>query len=108
VSLQDFANRHHKRLLYVVMPVNVGLLGEFDPALGADVVGQAAALTAELESHGATVRNLVRSVEVGSFADRWCACGHMQAPGRLTVAHAIAETLGGPVTRSPTLAASSH
>ena len=88
------ARQNRKRLIVVFMPLPLEDIGQMDPALLAEIRACAEAVVASLASGQVELLDLIQAVPSRNFADRWCACGHLQAAGRLTVAQQIRDRLG--------------
>jgi len=92
-SLGKEATRLGKSMWFVVLPIDYQLLEKLDGPSATLLRGRATALVAALGADGLNVIDLSASVPNGDFADRWCACGHLLAPGRADVAGRIAQSL---------------
>lgn len=92
-SLGKEAIRLRKSLRFVILPIDYELLEKLDDPSATLLRARVAELTAALGADGLEVIDLSASVPNGAFADRWCACGHLLAPGRAEVARRIAQHL---------------
>jgi hypothetical protein len=93
--LAEQAARTGQRLYMVIEPVD---LQRVQSLLGADSAARVRQLAAELasglQSLGVSVVDLSDAVPNEGFADRFCACGHMQLNGRERFIHALSATTG--------------
>ncbi len=91
---RESLSSRHIRVAFVLMPVNFDDLRELDGELAVVTVRQQIKeMRAALTRMGETVLDLSEKVGAAGFADRWCACGHMNEAGRAASAHYIAEML---------------
>ena len=79
--------------LLVIMPIDLELVTRLDAGLATAIRRQRDGMLATLRARGVDVIDLSEQVPDSGFADRWCACGHLQAPGRQVVADRIAGEL---------------
>jgi len=91
LALDARARRRRKPLLLVMMPLDAG---DMPPPLAARAQARADAVVRWARARRLPLLNLTRQLPAAAFADRWCACGHLQAAGRAQVAAAIAATIG--------------
>ncbi len=99
-SLQRIASKAGKRLWIVLMPIDYEQLGRMQPDVTGLVRQRADEVIAALRGQGLAVIDLSGLVENSDFADRWCACGHLQLAGRKTVAAALGDRLLGAPSQS--------
>jgi hypothetical protein len=92
-SLGEEARRRDRSLLLVLMPIDSDLIARLDVAGAAALHDTVAHAVDALASRGLHVLDLSASVANAHFADRWCACGHLQDSGRLEVARRIGQAL---------------
>lgn len=88
-SLNALAAPQRSRLSFTMLPVDYELMARFDPDLAAAARSRTAALLARLRAQGIDVLDLSAAAPNEAFADRWCACGHLNAAGRLRVAQGL-------------------
>lgn len=69
-----------------LLPINVSLIEQFDPAMLATVRARIDRLTKTLSGYDIALNDLSGIAPLDQFADRWCACGHLLQDGRRTVA----------------------
>jgi hypothetical protein len=77
----------------VLLPIDYDLISELSPADAARIRRNVAKLISDLGSRGVNIMNATDVVPNDEFADRWCACGHMQYSGRLKTAEVIAKAI---------------
>lgn len=93
IQLHEESARRGKRLLVVLMPVDLEDVAGRNPALAQLIAQRSAALADRLRGAGVDPLDLTRSAPAGQFTDRWCACGHLNQHGRLALARAVAGAL---------------
>jgi hypothetical protein len=77
----------------VLLPIDYDLVARMNSGDADRVRRNVAELISDLKRRGV---NIVDATDIASndeFADRWCACGHMQYSGRLKTAQAIAKAI---------------
>jgi len=87
------ARAHGKQFFLVVMPVDMELVKQLDPAWVNAIQALRDRLVARLGTQGVSVLDLSEQVPDAGFADRWCACGHLQSLGRERTADRLADEL---------------
>lgn len=91
----SFARARKVDVQVVILPVDYDLMRTLDPKSALEAMNNVTSIRSGLARFGISMVDLSRAATGGDFIDRWCACGHMQYSGRVKVAHAIAEALGG-------------
>lgn len=87
------ARLRNKQFFMVIQPVDFELIGRLDPTWPELLKQRIAQLVAKLQSSGVEVIDISDAVPDAAFADRWCACGHLQSAGRVIMAGRIADEL---------------
>ncbi len=93
-AVSEFAHaaaRQGRAVKVVLLPVDLELIASLSPGAATRTRRGIEKLVAALRSQGVDVLDLSPSLPNIAFADRWCACGHMQQDGRIRVAGAIAQ-----------------
>jgi hypothetical protein len=93
VALADAVRASGKRLLLVLLPIDVDLLGQFNPDWPKIVDRRAETVRRALTAVGLPLLDLSDTLPKDDFVDRWCGCVHLSQRGRLSVAAAIAAEL---------------
>ena len=88
--LSRLALTRRKTLIVVLMPFAGADLALIDADLSRTLATRSSEIVTRLGEDHVPVLDLFDAVPPSGFADRWCACGHLQASGRLTVARAVA------------------
>lgn len=83
------AGRDGKQVVVVLMPIDYQLMGTLDPAMVGAIESRVHSAVADIARLGVRVVDLSQLLPNQSFADRWCACGHLLQSGRETVTKAI-------------------
>jgi hypothetical protein len=81
-SLAQQAASYHKRLYIVLMPMDYERMDALSSNMGQTALAHASTIVATLRSSGVDVINLSGLLHNEAFADRYCACGHLQESGR--------------------------
>ena len=89
-ALDRELGRTGRRLHVVLLPNNLDLLGQFDPAWPGAVRNGAAHLVSELERRRVHVVDLSAGFAGDEFSTQWCGCIHLNQAGRLHLAQAVA------------------
>lgn len=91
--LDAHARARGKRLMVVVKPMDIALIEQMDAAWARSVRARMALMVDRMRQAGLEVTDLSESLPSEDFADRWCACGHLQERGRQKFGEAIARAL---------------
>lgn len=90
VRLADEAARRGKSFTVVLMPYDAGDMAALNAQLLDRVRVRQQRIRQGLTAAGVVLVDLAEEIPAADFADRWCACGHLQEAGRTTVAQAVA------------------
>ena len=92
-ALAEAVRASGKRVLMVLLPIDVDLLGQFNRDWPRIVDSRAAAVRQALGVLDLPLLDLSDTLPKDDFIDRWCGCVHLSQRGRLEVASAIAAEL---------------
>ncbi len=90
VSLNRHLQTEQRSAVFVLLPLNLEYMGRIDPAWPALIRQRRDTFLAELRTGGVRVVDLLDMLPSSEFIDRWCACTHYSAQGRLQIASKIA------------------
>jgi hypothetical protein len=91
-----FARQARERgvdVIWPISPIDYDLVEHIDPAVARAIKAHVLQLKAAFASRDVRVLDLTELLDNRHFADRWCACGHLQLSGRQRVADAWASAL---------------
>jgi hypothetical protein len=91
--LRQLAHDSRKKLVVTILPIDFGDMARLSAATAQQVVHKRNQIVTLLAAAGVQLLDLSEAVRKEDFADRWCACGHLQQSGRLTVASRITAEL---------------
>ena len=97
--LAGYARMHGHRLLVVLLPVDLDDVRRLNPLLSDQIARRTRQIADRLRANGVRLLDLSDAVAGDGFADRWCACGHLDDAGRGLVAARTAAAL----TQTPDL-----
>jgi hypothetical protein len=83
-----------KRLVVVLMPFAGADATRLDRRLSGSILARYRAVALALRQASVDLVDLSNAVPSAYFSDRWCACGHLQAHGRLIAARALTSQFG--------------
>jgi hypothetical protein len=92
-GLSAAAAKAHKRLVLALLPIDYELMGGLRADLPDVVRRQVRRIVTSLRERDLAVVDLSEGAANASFADRWCACGHLALQGRQHVAETLAQAL---------------
>jgi hypothetical protein len=92
-TLVRIADEHRKRLVVVLLPIDLDDVRTLSPELAARIRDSAVSVADALRARGVPLLDQSEALPASRFADRWCACGHLLQEGRLDVATRVAESL---------------
>lgn len=92
-QLAKEAASHGRSFLFVLQPIDFELIEGLRTEWGSSVRRKRDKILQELASAHVRVLDLTEVLTNADFADRWCACGHLQESGRRKVASALARAL---------------
>ena len=90
VSLNRHLQAEQRAAVFVLLPLNLEYMGRIDSAGPGLIRQRRDALVAELRTGGVRVVDLLETLPSSDFIDRWCACTHYSAQGRMEIASQIA------------------
>jgi hypothetical protein len=98
-AVESFVREAEKmgvRVEVVLLPIDYELMEALIPSEVPTVQHNVGRVVSVLSNLGVQVLDLTGIVPNAEFADRWCACGHLQINGRKRVAAALAADIAAP------------
>lgn len=89
VRLKQAARQARTPLTIVLLPIDFPDMLAMDPALAKAALGRKDELLGVLRQRGIDILDASQVVDAGGFADRYCACGHLNERGRRALVAAI-------------------
>ena len=93
-ALSRAATAHGKEFMVVIQPLDSQLVARLDPGWIDPIERKRQKLIQSLQAAGVHALDLTEKIPNGMFADRWCACGHLQQEGRSETARWIVHSIG--------------
>lgn len=94
-SIQLKAAQVGIRVTYVLLPIDFEDISSLDPTLGTSIADRLNKVRTMLNIKKVDYLDLSESLPATAFADRFCACGHLNQEGRVAVATQIKHVLVG-------------
>jgi hypothetical protein len=92
-KLQEISNSVHKRVLFVLMPVDYDDVQSMNYALAQTIRTRVRSTSEALKKENLNLLDLTEILPADGFADRWCACGHLSESGRRTLSERVVQAL---------------
>jgi len=94
-KIQSLVARRGSRVTYVLLPIDIEDVESLNADLASALRERLAMVRYELDVAKVAYLDLTESLPAAEFADRFCACGHLDQNGRGLVADRISATLAG-------------